>query len=424
MRALFAIPCNHMEEKGWKRMIEVDISNVWGELALPDLLAMEKEVFDAHLKLTEDAAEEKSIPGWLHLPAREETEELVRIRKCAERICSESQVCVVVGAGGRCLGVRAAMELLQGIHRNLGNGGKNPQIFFAGSSLSTRKWNELVKLLDGKDYSVVVVSKSGTTPESAIAFRGLRWMLERKYGTDEANSRIYAVTDPEQGALRQMAQEAGWETFVIPSDVEESDSVLTAAGLLPMAVAGIDIMEIMNGAMDGKENYDLRSYENPVWLYTAVRSLFCRGGRKTELITASEPDFRCFGSWWQQLLGASGGLFPAVAECTAAMHALGQQSVLETMVRFAPCDTEYIIGSDWKNPDGMNCLEGKPLSVVEEQAYLAMLNDHVDSGVPVLVMDCGDLTARTVGELFYFLELSRGISAYMTVTDSVSRTEA
>ena len=409
-------------------MIEVDISNVWGDLALPDLLAMEKEVFDAHVKLTEGTGEGSAFTGWLDLPLREPTEEIVRIRQCAQRIRCDSEVCVVVGIGGSYLGPRAAIELLQGVNRNLERGKEDPQIFFAGNSLSTRQWNELLRLLEGKDFSVIVISKSGTTMEPAIAFRGLRWMLERKYGTDEANSRIYAITDPEQGALRQMAQEAGWETFVIPPNVGGRYSVLTAVGLLPMAVAGIDIMDVMQGAMDGKEAYDLRSYENPVWLYAAVRNLLYRGGKKIELFTSFEPGFRSFGGWWQQLFGESEGkdgkgIFPATAEFTADLHSLGQliqqgeRNLFETMVRFAPCDTECIIGSDWKDLDGLNFLEGKTLSFVEEQAGLGTLNAHVDGGVPVITMDCGTLDARTVGELFYFLELSCAISAYILGVD-------
>ena len=405
-------------------MIEVDISNVWGDLALPDLLAMEKEVFDAHVKLAEGTGEGSEFTGWLDLPLREPTEEIVRIRQCAQRIRCDSEVCVVVGIGGSYLGPRAAIELLQGVNRNLERGKEDPQIFFAGNSLSTRQWNELLRLLEGKDFSIIVISKSGTTMEPAIAFRGLRWMLERKYGTDEANNRIYAITDPEQGALRQMAQEAGWETFVIPPNVGGRYSVLTAVGLLPMAVAGIDIMDVMQGAMDGKEVYDLRSYENPVWLYAAVRNLLYRGGKKIELFTSFEPGFRSFGGWWQQLFGESEGkdgkgIFPATAEFTADLHSLGQliqqgeRNLFETMVRFAPCDAECIIGSDWKDLDGLNFLEGKPLSFVEEQAGLGTLNAHVDGGVPVITMDCGTLDDRTVGELFYFLELSCGISAYV-----------
>lgn len=385
-------------------MIEVDISNVWGELSLPDLLAMEKEVFDAHRKLTEDSGTEGQLPDL------ESTEELNRIRDCAERIRCDSEVCVVVGSGGSCLGARGAIELLQGSHRNLTRETGEPRIFFAGNSFSTRQWNELMQLLAGKDFSVLVISGPGADLERAIAFRSLRWMLERKYGTEEANSRIYAVTDPEQGALGQMAREAGWETFL-----SSGDSVLTAAGLLPLAVAGIDILEVVQGAMAAKEEYNLRSYENPVWLYAAVRNLLYRSGRNIELLTASEPDFRGLGSWWQRLFSGVGGPDSIPAEWYAAK----QKSRFETLLRFAPCEAEHIIGSDWKDLDDLNFLEGKPLSFVEEQAGLAALTAHADSGMPVITLDCGVLNGCTLGQLFYFLQLSSGICACLPDGDPV-----
>ena len=405
-------------------MINVDISNVWGQLSLPDLLAMEKEVAAAHAALTEGTGAGSDFLGWLNLPVREPTEEVTRIQTAAEKIRGDSDVCVVVGIGGSYLGPRAAIELLQGPNRNIGKGRGDPQIFFAGNGLSTRHWNELMGLLDGKDFSVIVISKSGTTTEPAIAFRGLRWMLERKYGTDEANKRIYAVTDPCKGALRQMADEEGWETFNIPPSAGGRFSVLTPVGLLPMAVAGIDIMEIMNGAMDAKESYDLRSFDNPVWLYAAVRNLLYRSGKAIELFESFEPGFRMFGGWWQQLFGESEGkdgkgLFPVTAEFTADLHSLGQmiqageRNLFETMVRFDAPEQKYVIGSDVKNLDGLNYLAGKTLDFVDENAYLGTVSAHVDGSVPVITMECGQLNDRKMGELFYFLELCCGVSAYV-----------
>lgn len=405
-------------------MINVDISNVWGELALRDLLVLEKEVAQAHMVLSDKTGKGKDSLGWLELPVREPTKELERVMKAAEKIRKESDVCVVVGIGGSYLGSRAAIELLQGCNRNLGRGKGDPQIFYAGNSLSTRHWNELMGLLEGKDFSVIVISKSGTTTQPAIAFRALRWMLERKYGTEKANSRIYAVTDPVKGALRQMVTEEGWESFHIPVGVGGRFSVLTPAGLLPMAVAGIDIMAVMNGASDAKERYQLRSFENPVWLYAAVRNLLYRNGKCIELFASFEPDFDSFGSWWQQLFAESEGkrgkgIFPVTAELTADLHALGQmiqegeRNLFETMIRFAPPKQKVVIGADWKNLDGLNYLEGKTLDFVDEQAFLGTVEAHVDGGVPVVVMECGELNEQTVGELFYFLELSCGISAYI-----------
>ena len=309
-------------------MICVDISNIWGEVALPELLAMESEVAAAHETLMEGTGAGSEYRQWLELPSREGNPEMFRLLLAAERIRNDSDVCVVVGIGGSYLGARAAIELLQGPNHNLGKGKGNPQIFFAGNSLSSRSWNELLRLLKDKDYSVIAVSKSGTTLESAIAFRNLRWMLERKYGTDAASKRIYVVTDPEEGALRQMAREEGWESFSIPAGVGERYSVLTAAGLLPMAVAGIDVQEVMNGAADAREEYAFGSFENPVWQYAAVRNLLYRGGKAVEILESFEPGFQMFGAWWQQLFAESEGkdgkgLFPATAELTADLYCLG-----------------------------------------------------------------------------------------------------
>nr|MBQ8244536.1 glucose-6-phosphate isomerase [Oscillospiraceae bacterium] len=405
-------------------MISVDISNVWGQLSLPDLLAMEKEAADAHEMLAEGGGPGEEFRGWLDLPVREETAEITRIQKAAGKIRSDSDACVVIGIGGSYLGPRAAIELLQGPNRNIGKGKGDPAVFFAGSNLSTRHWNELMGLLEGKDFSLIVISKSGTTTEPAIAFRGLRWMLERKYGTEEANRRIYAVTDPCAGALRQMAEEEGWERFSIPPSVGGRFSVLTAVGLLPMAVAGIDIMAVLNGAMDAKERYSLRSYDNPVWLYAAVRNLLYRNGKAVEIFESFEPGFRMFGGWWQQLFGESEGkdgkgLVPMTAELTADLHSLGQmiqdgeRNLFETMIRFAAPERRYIIGPDVKDLDGLNYLSGKTLDYVEEQAYFGTVEAHVDGGVPVITIDCGELCERTVGELFYFLQLCCGVSAYI-----------
>ena len=405
-------------------MIKVDISNVWGELALPDLLAMEKEVAAAHVTLTEGSGAGNDFLGWLDLPTYEESDEVRRIREAAERIRETSDVFVVIGIGGSYLGPRAAIELMQGPNHNIGKGKGNPQIYYAGNGLSTRHWNELCRLLDGKDFSIAIISKSGTTTEPAIATRALCWMLERKYGTDGAKKRIYAITDPCKGALRQMANEEGWETFVIPPNVGGRFSVLTAVGLLPMAVAGIDPREVLKGAADAKKAYDLRSFENPAWLYCAVRNLLYRHGKKIELFESFEPGFKMMGGWWQQLFGESEGkdgkgLFPVTAEFTADLHSLGQmiqqgeRNIFETMIRFDAPENKYTIGSDWKNLDGLNYLEGKTLDFVDEKAFLGTLAAHVDGGVPVITMDMGELNNEKLGEMFYFLELCCGISAYI-----------
>ena len=405
-------------------MIKVDISNVWGEISLPDLLAMEKEVAAAHSTLTEKTGPGNDFLGWLDLPVEEPTEEMIRIQAAADRIRESSDVFVVIGIGGSYLGPRAAIELMQGCNHNMGKGKGNPQIYFAGNGLSTRGWNELQRLLEGKDFSIAIISKSGTTTEPAIATRALLWMLERKYGTDGAKKRIFAITDPAKGALRQMASEEGWETFVIPPSVGGRYSVLTAVGLLPLAVAGLDIKAMMQGACEAKKSYDLRSFENPVWLYAGVRNLLYRKGKKIEILESFEPGFKMMGGWWQQLFGESEGkdgkgIFPVSAEFTADLHSLGQmiqqgeRNIFETMVRFDAPEQKMVIRGDLKNLDGLNYLEGKTLDFVDEKAFLGTVAAHVDGGVPVMTMDMGKLDDKKLGEMFYFFELSCGVSAYL-----------
>ena len=405
-------------------MITVDISNVWGQTDLRDLLAIESEASEAYQKLTERSGEGHEFLEWMDLPKGQSEEEIEKILAAAQKIRETSDVCVVVGIGGSYLGPGAAIELLQGPNHNLGKGRGNPRIFFAGNSLSTRHWNELMGLLQGKDFSVIVISKSGTTTEPAIAFRGLRWMLERRYGTDEARQRIYAITDPEKGALRQMVQEQKWESFPIGAGVGGRFSVLSAVGLLPMAVAGIDIREVLRGAAEAQDSYTDCSLDNPVWLYAATRNMLYRSGKSIEVLESFEPAFRMFGGWWQQLMGESEGkdgkgIFPVTAELTADLHSLGQliqqgeRNLFETMVRFDAPEQEYTILGDVQNLDNLNYLEGKTLSFVDENAYLGTVAAHVDGGVPVITLDCGELNERTVGELFYFFQLSCGVSAYI-----------
>ena len=405
-------------------MIKVDISNIWGELSLPQLLSIEAELSAAHMTVTEGSGAGSEFLGWMELPDRAPTAEHMRILAAAQQIRQTSDVLVVIGIGGSYLGSRAAIELMQGVNRNIGRGKGDPMILFAGNNLSTNAWNELLRLLEGKEFSICVISKSGTTIEPAIAFRNLRWLLERRCGTAQAKRRIYAITDAAHGALRQMAEEEGWETFVIPDNVGGRFSVLSPVGLLPMAAAGLDVMTMLKGAARARKNFDLRSFENPVWLYAAIRSLMYRRGKAIELLESFEPGFRAMGGWWQQLFGESEGkdgqgLFPAYAELTADLHSLGQliqdgrRNLFETMVRFDPPAKKMLIGQDVKDLDGLNYLAGKPLSYVEEQAFQGTMAAHADGGCPVISIDCGALTEENVGALFWFFELSCAVSAYL-----------
>ena len=405
-------------------MIKVDISNVWGALSLTDLLSIEAELSAAHMTVSERSGAGNEYLGWMDLPDRVPTAEHMRILAAGHRIRETSDALVVIGIGGSYLGPRAAIELLQGQNRNLRCSKGDPMILYAGNNLSTRAWEELQRLLEGKDFSICVISKSGTTIEPAIAFRNLKWMLERRFGTAQAKRRIYAITDGEKGALRQMADEEGWESFIIPEDVGGRFSVLSPVGLLPMAAAGIDVMAVLRGAARAKKEYDLRSFENPVWLYTAVRNLMHRKGMAVELLESFEPGFSMMGRWWQQLFGESEGkdgqgLFPAYAELTADLHSLGQmiqdgrRNLFETMVCFDPPARKTVIFEDIRDLDGLNYLAGKSLDFVEEQAYQGTMAAHADGGCPVISIDCGELTEENLGGLFWFFELSCAVSAYM-----------
>ena len=399
--------------------IRVNIDDALGTVSERAVEAMATEVRNSVRTLVEGTGEGNDFLGWIHLPEEIDNSLIDDINATAARLRSECEVVVVVGIGGSYLGAKAVIEAMTNPFEET-----KPRVVFAGHNISEDYLAQLQQYLEGKRFGIIVISKSGTTTEPAIATRALRWMLERKYGTEGAKSRIYAITDPCKGALRQMATEEGWETFVIPPDVGGRYSVLTPVGLLPLAVAGIDIMEMMNGAADAKESYNLRSFENPVWQYAAVRNLLYRNGKAMEIFESYEPGFKMFGGWWQQLFGESEGkdgkgLFPVTAEFTADLHSLGQmiqqgqRNIFETMVRFDPPAARYTIGSDWKNLDGLNYLEGKTLDFVDEKAYLGPVAAHVDGGVPVITMDCGELNDRKVGELFYFLELCCGVSAYI-----------
>lgn len=403
-------------------MINADISNIWGSLSLPQLLALEREVFDAHMKLTEHTGRGADYLGWMALPDRMTTTELQRIRQAADRIRAQSQALVVVGIGGSYLGARAAIELLRGQAYNLT--GRTTQILFAGNSLSTRSHQELLELLAERDFSLCIISKSGTTMEPALATRALRWLLEQRYGAEEAKKRVYVITDPTRGALRQMAQQEGYEAFSIPPDVGGRYSVLSAVGLLPMAVAGIDPGQVLMGGSEARRQLDIRSFENPAWLYAAARTLLYRGGKSIEVLCSWEPRFATFGRWWQQLFGESEGkqgrgLFPVSLEFSADLHSMGQmlqqgpRTMFETLVRFAPPEQQVAVEMDWRDLDGLNYLQGKTLEDVAEQACQGTIAAHVDGGVPVVTLEAGPADAGSLGELFYFFELSCALSAYL-----------
>ena len=360
--------------------------------------------------------------GWVTLPRDYDKEEFARIKAAAEKIRRQSQVLVVIGIGGSYLGARAVIELLASPNYNLKQK-DTPDIYFAGNGLSTDALLELIALIGERDFSVNVISKSGTTTEPAVAFRIFREMLERKYGREGARERIYAPTDKARGALKGLADEEGYEEFVVPDDVGGRYSVLTAVGLLPIAAAGLDIDRLMAGAQRAMDVLSAPGLDNPAWQYAAARNALYDGGKKVELLACYEPSFRFFSEWWKQLYGESEGkehkgLFPASVEFTADLHSMGQyiqqgeRLMFETVVKFAP-KGEFIIPNDPANVDGLNFLAGKSLAFVAEQAMRGTILAHVDGGVPNILLELPAIGEDTVGELIYFFEYVCGLSGYL-----------
>ena len=359
--------------------------------------------------------------GWVYLPRDYDKEEFARIQAAAKKIQQQSQVLVVIGIGGSYLGARAVIDLLASPNYNLKKK-DTPDILFAGNGLSTDALLETIALIGDRDFSVNVISKSGTTTEPAVAFRIFKALLEEKYGKEGARERIYATTDKARGALKGLADAEGYEEFVVPDDVGGRFSVLTAVGLLPIAVAGIDIEELMGGAAQAMTELSVGGAENPAWQYAAARHALYQGGKKVELLACYEPCFRFFAEWWKQLYGESEGkegkgLFPASVEFTADLHSMGQyiqegeRLMFETVVQFAP-KGEFIIPNDPENVDGLNFLSGKPLSFVAQQAMRAVILAHVD-GVPNVRIEMPALSAKTAGYLIYFFEYVCGLSGYL-----------
>ena len=403
-------------------MIKLDLSKLEGFLP-QDYLEQRREGLErAADMLAHHNGPGGDFTGWVTLPRDYDKEEFARIKAAAEKIRRQSQVLVVIGIGGSYLGARAVIELLASPNYNLKQK-DTPDIYFAGTGLSTDALLELIALIGERDFSVNVISKSGTTTEPAVAFRIFREMLERKYGREGARERIYATTDKARGALKGLADEEGYEEFVVPDDVGGRYSVLTAVGLLPIAAAGLDIDGLMAGAQRAMETLSAPGLDNPAWQYAAARNALYDGGKKVELLACYEPSFRFFSEWWKQLYGESEGkehkgLFPASVEFTADLHSMGQyiqqgeRLMFETVVKFAP-KGEFIIPDDPANVDGLNFLAGKSLAFVAEQAMRGTILAHVDGGVPNILLELPAIGEDTVGELIYFFEYVCGLSGYL-----------
>ncbi len=404
-------------------MLNVDLSPISSFVTPETLSAMEPRVRAAHQTLESGSGAGNDYIGWLHLPRDYDKEEFARIQKAAKKIQSDSQVLVVIGIGGSYLGARAVVELLRSPNYNLKKK-DTPDILFTGNTLSTDAILETIELIGDRDFSINIISKSGTTTEPAVAFRIFKNLIEQKYGKEEARRRIYATTDKARGALKGLADAEGYETFVVPDDVGGRYSVLTAVGLLPIAVTGIDIEALMGGAAEAMERFSVQSMDNPVWKYVAARNALYDQGKRVEILACYEPAFRFMCEWWKQLYGESEGkdgkgLFPASTEFTADLHSMGQfiqegtRIMFETVVRFDHTKGTLTIGEDPDNVDGLNFLAGKDLSFVAEQAIRGTRLAHVDGGVPNILVEVPEVSERWLGQLIYFFELACGISGYV-----------
>lgn len=359
--------------------------------------------------------------GWLDLPVDYDKEEFKRIVEAAKRVKDHSDVFVVIGIGGSYLGARAAIEMLTSSFRN---STEYPEIVFVGNHLSSSYTHELIQYLDGKDFSVNVISKSGTTTEPAVSFRLFKQLLEDKYGKDEAKERIFATTDKEKGALKQLATNEGYETFVVPDDVGGRYSVLTAVGLLPIAVAGIDVEAMMHGAAKAREELSSDELENNIaYQYATIRNILYTKGYTTEMLINYEPSLSYFNEWWKQLYGESEGkdykgIYPSSANYTTDLHSLGQyvqegrRFLFETVLKVDTPKHDIKIEEDPDDLDGLNYLAGKTMDEVNTKAFEGTLLAHTDGGVPNLVVRVPRLDAETFGYLVYFFELACAMSGY------------
>ncbi|MGI5963574.1 MAG: glucose-6-phosphate isomerase [Lawsonibacter sp.] len=403
-------------------MLHIDLSKLSSFLPQDYLTSRQAGLTQAASMLANHNGPGGDFTGWVALPQEYDRAEFSRIQAAAEKIRRQSQVLVVIGIGGSYLGARAVIELLASPYYNLKKK-DTPDIFFAGNGLSTDALLELISLIGDRDFSVNVISKSGTTTEPAVAFRIFKSMLEEKYGKDGARERIYATTDAHKGALKGLADTEGYEKFVVPDAVGGRYSVLTAVGLLPIAAAGIDISQLMSGARKAMEELSTPGLDNPAWQYAAARHALYESGKKVELLACYEPNFRFFSEWWKQLYGESEGkdgkgLFPASVEFTADLHSMGQyiqegeRLMFETVVQFAP-KGEFLIPNDPENIDGLNFLAGKPLSFVAEKAMRGVILAHVDGGVPNILLQLPAIGEESVGWLIYFFEYVCGLSGYL-----------
>ncbi|WP_270457503.1 glucose-6-phosphate isomerase [Lactobacillus gasseri] len=406
------------------KVVHFDASKLTPFVHENELKEMQAMVTAADQELREGTGAGSDFRGWIDLPINYDKDEFDRIKKAAKKIQNDSEVLVGIGIGGSYLGAQASIEFLNSSFYGREKE-KYPTVVFCGNSLSGSYLYDLLEWLGDKDFSINIISKSGTTTEPSIAFRVLKDKLIKKYGKEEAAKRIYATTDRAKGALKTEADAEGYEEFVVPDDIGGRFSVLSAVGLLPIAVAGGDIDAMMKGAADARAAYtdpDV-SNDNP-YQYAALRNILYRKGYTTELLENYEPSLRMFGEWWKQLMGESEGkdqkgIYPSSANFTTDLHSLGQyiqegrRNLMETVIRVENPEHDVTIPDDKENLDQLNFLSGKTMNYVNDRAYEGVVLAHTDGGVPVMTVDIENQSAHTLGYLIYWFELAVGISGYL-----------
>ena len=409
-----------------EKKVTFDYSKAAKFISADEVTSMERIVEQSKEVLVSRNGAGNDFLGWIDLPVDYDKEEFARIQEAAKKICSDSEVLVVIGIGGSYLGARAAIEFLRHSFYNVVSKEvrKTPEIYFAGNSISGRYLSDLIQVIGDRDFSVNVISKSGTTTEPAIAFRVFKEMLEKKYGKEEAAKRIYATTDKSRGALKKLATEEGYETFVVPDDVGGRFSVLTAVGLLPIAVSGADITKLMEGAADARKDALEKPFaENSAMQYAAVRNILLRKGKQIEVLANYEPSLHYVSEWWKQLYGESEGkdqkgIFPASVDLTTDLHSMGQfiqdgsRNMFETVLNVVDSESEIVIGEEPVDLDGQNYLAGQNMDFVNKSAMNGTILAHTDGNVPNLMVTIPGNDEYSLGQLFYFFEFACGVSGY------------
>ncbi|MDR0920662.1 MAG: glucose-6-phosphate isomerase [Oscillospiraceae bacterium] len=388
-----------------------------------EINAVKKQTETAAEMVFEKTGQGSDFLGWVDLPVNYDKDEFARIKKSAEKIQKNSEIFIAIGIGGSYLGARAVIDLLKSpLYNDLKK--STPNIYYAGNNISSTQLNNLISIIDGKDFSINVISKSGTTTEPALAFRVLRDLVEKKYGKEQAKDHIFCTTDKAKGTLKEFADKEGYETFVVPDDIGGRFSVLTAVGLLPIAVAGCDIDKLMQGAAQGKEKYSKNFDENDAFKYAALRNILYRKGKSVELMVSYEPSLVMFSEWYKQLFGESEGkdnkgIFPAAVSFTTDLHSMGQyiqdgaRILFETVIDVKTPQSDFFLETDKENLDGLNFLTNQNMSIVNKKAMEGTILAHTEGNVPNIVIEADNTDEMTVGEMIYFFEMACAVSGYM-----------